>query len=114
MRRLLRDLFELRNTVVIFRISPKEERGSQIKIHRYYGEAIRNYTRKKEREVIEKMLEILQRNDSLGILEGVSSLYSDSVKIYKRESLSGLQSMVVLSFKRGALRHVADVRMNVE
>ena len=73
-----------------------------------------NYTRKKEREVIERVLEILQRNDFLGVSEGVSSLYSDSVKIYKRESLSGLQSMVMLSFKRGALSHAADLCINVE
>ncbi|MBA7469962.1 hypothetical protein ES707_05238 [subsurface metagenome] len=113
-RRLLRDLFELKNSVGIFRISREEAEANQIRIRRYYGEAIRSYMRKREKQVIEGVLEILQSNDPHKSLEDISSLYSDYVKIYKRESSSGLQSVVMLSFKRDALPCVADVCINVK
>jgi hypothetical protein len=100
-RRLLIDLSEMRNTLVIFRSVRKHDDGYDVRSIR--GKQLASYTRVREVALIGKAIDILEKEkDPCDRLNEVAVMAAGDVNMSSRGWNNGQQIVVVLCFREDA------------
>ena len=105
-RRLLIDLSEMRNTIVILRSVKKHEEGYDVRSIR--GKQLASYTRVGEVALIDKVIDILEKEQNpCGRLNDIAVMAAGDVNMSSKGWTNEQQIVVVLCFREDAGREVS-------